>query len=164
MPPNDPFLPLRNWRSTLFRGDKPIIDRFIQQLDVKLPAGWSRDSDYERARQRPDHLRCYLFDRPGDASVRVWLQLVTPTRVRAGSVQLPARPRNLAAFRQLLQRASERRAIRAFEAEGARNLAGADLSLLAGNEGQDTLTTDASDVVNESFVLPQTLLDKLDGV
>ena len=35
---------------------------------------------------------------------------------------------------------------------------------MAGNEGQDTLTTDASDVVNESFVLPQTLLDKLDGV
>ena len=76
MPSNDPFLPLRNWRSTLFRGDKPVIDRFIQQLDARLPAGWSRNSDYERARQRPDRLRCYLFDRPGDASVRLWLQLV----------------------------------------------------------------------------------------
>ena len=52
MPLNDPFLPLRNWRSTLFRGNKPVIDRFIQQLDARLPAGWSRDSDYERKRQR----------------------------------------------------------------------------------------------------------------
>ncbi len=92
MPPNDPFLPLHHWRSTLFRGDKPAIDRFLQQLDARLPAGWSRDSDYERARQRPDRLRCYLFDRPGDASVRVWLQLVTPTRVRAGAVQLLRHP------------------------------------------------------------------------
>jgi hypothetical protein len=92
MPPNDPFLPLHNWRSTLFRGDKPVIDRFIQQLDANLPAGWSRDSDYERARQRPDRLRCYLFERPGDASVRLWLQLVTPTRVRAGAVQLLRHP------------------------------------------------------------------------
>ena len=92
MPLSDPFLPLRNWRSTLFRGDKPVIDRFLQQLDAKLPTGWSRDSDYERARPRPDRLQCYLFDRPGDASVRVWLQLVTPTRVRAGAVQLLRHP------------------------------------------------------------------------
>ena len=35
---------------------------------------------------------------------------------------------------------------------------------MAGNEGIDTLTTDASDTVNELFVLSQTLLDKLDGV
>lgn len=92
MPPNDPFLPLRNWRSTLFRGDKPDIDQFIQELDARLPTGWSRDSDYERQRQRPDRIRCYEFDRPGDASVRVWLQLVTPTRVRAGAVQLLRHP------------------------------------------------------------------------
>lgn len=39
---------------------------------------------------------------------------------------------------------------------------GADI--LAGNEGIDTLTADASDSVNEAFVLSQTLLDKLDGV
>jgi hypothetical protein len=52
-------------------------------------------------------------------------------------VQLPARPRNLTIFRQLLQRSSERSAIGAFEAKGARNLAGADLSWLAGDEGQD---------------------------
>lgn len=92
MPLNDPFLPLRNWRSTLFRGDEPVIDRFIQQLDVRLPAGWSRDSEYERQRQRPDRIRCYLFDQPGDASIRVWLQLVTRTRVRAGAVQLLRHP------------------------------------------------------------------------
>lgn len=89
---NDPFLPLHNWRSMLFRGDARAINRFIQQLDSKLPAGWSRDSDYERQRERPDRIRCYLFDRPGDASVRVWLQLVTPTRVRAGAVQLLRHP------------------------------------------------------------------------
>ena len=92
MPPNDPFLPLRNWRSMLFRGDKPGIDRFMQQLDAKMPAGWSRDSSYERQRQRPDRIRSYLFDQPGDASVRVWVQLVTPTRVRAGDVQLLRHP------------------------------------------------------------------------
>lgn len=96
MPPIDPFVPLRNWRSTLFRGDKLAIEQFIQKLDAGLPAGWSRDSDYERARQRPDrlrcYLRCYLFDRANDASLRVWLQLVTPTRVRAGAVQLLRQP------------------------------------------------------------------------
>jgi hypothetical protein len=92
MPLADTFLPLRNWRSTLFRGDTPVIDRFVQQLDAKLPAGWSRDSAYERQRQRPDLVRCYLFDQSGDASVRVWLQFVTPTRVRAGAVQLLRHP------------------------------------------------------------------------
>ncbi len=92
MPTTDPFLPLRNWRSTLFRGDKPVIDQFIQQLDARLPAGWSRDSDYESERQRSDRIRCYLFDQPRDASVRLWLQLVTPTRVRAGAVQLLRHP------------------------------------------------------------------------
>lgn len=92
MPMNDPFLPLHNWRSTLFRGDKSVIDRFLQQLDSSLPAGWSRDSDYERQRSRPDRIRCYLFDQPSEASVRVWLQLVTPTRGRAGAVQLLRHP------------------------------------------------------------------------
>jgi hypothetical protein len=89
---NDPFLPLRTWRSTLFRGDARAIDQFIQQINAKLPAGWRRDTDYEQERQRPDRIRCYLFDQPGDASVRVWLQLVTPTRVRAGAVQLLRHP------------------------------------------------------------------------
>jgi hypothetical protein len=56
MPRNDPFLPLRNWRSTLFRGDKPAIDRFIQQLGARLPAGWqvtkvAQDSDIAEERQ-----------------------------------------------------------------------------------------------------------------
>jgi len=92
MSANDPFLPLRDWRSMLFRGDKPVIDRFLQQLDARLPAGWGRDPDYERRRPRPDRIRCYLFDQPGGASVRVWLQLVTPTRVRAGAVQLLRHP------------------------------------------------------------------------
>ena len=36
--------------------------------------------------------------------------------------------------------------------------------ILAGNQGINTLITDASDTVNELFVLPQSLLDKLDGV
>src|SRR6267142_517166 len=58
---------------------------------------------------------------------------------RAGAVQLLARPRNLTAFRQLLQRASERSTVGALEAEGARNLARADLSGLAGDEGEDLI-------------------------
>ncbi len=92
MSPNDPFLPLRKWRSTLFRGAKPDIDRFIKQLEVKMPAGWSRDFGYERQRQPSGRIRCYLFDRPGDASVRIWVQLTTLTRVRAGAVQLLRQP------------------------------------------------------------------------
>jgi hypothetical protein len=92
MPSTDPFLPLRDWRSTLFRGDAVLMDQFLRQLDVGLPADWSRDTHYERNRERPDRIRCYLFDRPGDASVRVWLQLATPTRVRAGAVQLLRHP------------------------------------------------------------------------
>lgn len=92
MPPNDPFLPLHNWRTSLFRGDKPAIDRFIHQLDVGLPTGWNRDLDYEQTRKYPERLRCYLFDQPGDASIRVWLQLVSSTRVRTGAVQLLRHP------------------------------------------------------------------------
>jgi hypothetical protein len=92
MPPNDPFLPLRIWRSTLFRGDKAAIDRFIQRLDANLPTGWSRDSDDERERPHSDSLRSYLFDQPGDASDRIWIQLVTPTRIRIGAVQLLRQP------------------------------------------------------------------------
>ena len=36
----------------------------------------------------PDRIRCYLFDRPGDAALRVWLQRVTATRVRGGPIQV----------------------------------------------------------------------------
>lgn len=92
MSPKELFLPLHDWRSALFRADTPAIGRFTQQLDAGLPSGWSRDSDHERTRPRPDRIRCYLFDRPGDASVRVSFQLVTPSRVRTGAVQLLRHP------------------------------------------------------------------------
>ena len=42
-----------------------------------MPAGWVRDSKYEQTRARPDRIRCYLFDRPSEASLRVWLERVT---------------------------------------------------------------------------------------
>jgi len=90
----DQFIPLRDWRSSLYRGDPAVIDRFLNAIDVTLSPGWGRDSEYERTRPRPDRIRCYLFDQAGDASVRVWLQRVTATRVRGGPVQLLRQPRS----------------------------------------------------------------------
>lgn len=89
---SDPFIPLRDWRASLYRGDPAVIDQFLDAIDKTLPSGWVRDLDYERTRQRPDRIRCYQFDQSGDASVRVWLQRVTPTRVRGGPVQVLRHP------------------------------------------------------------------------
>jgi hypothetical protein len=41
---------------------------------------------------RPDRIRSYLFDRLGDAAVRVWLERVTATRVRGGPVEVLRHP------------------------------------------------------------------------
>jgi len=79
----DPFIPLRDWRSSLYRGDPAVIDRFLDAIDATLSPAWVRDSGYERTRLRPDRIRCYLFDRWG-CGVRVWLQRVSATRVRGG--------------------------------------------------------------------------------
>jgi hypothetical protein len=84
----DPFVPLREWRTSLYRGDPIAVDRFLASIDTTLLTGWVRELEYERKRLRPDQIRCYLYDRAGDAVVRVWLQLVTATRVRGGPVQL----------------------------------------------------------------------------
>ncbi len=88
----DPFVPLGDWRSSLYRGDPTSVDRFQDAIDATLSPNWFRDSDYERTRLRPDRIRCYLFDQAGDASVRVWLQQVTASRVRGGPVQLLRHP------------------------------------------------------------------------
>ena len=88
----DPFIPLRDWRSSLYRGDPAAIDRFLDAIDATLAPGCVRDSEYERTRLRPDRIRCYLFDRTGDAAVRVCLQRVTTTRVRGGPVQVLIHP------------------------------------------------------------------------
>jgi hypothetical protein len=92
MAADDPFVPLRDWRSSLYRGDPAVIDRFLDAMDATLPPGWVRDSEYERSRLRPDRIRCYLFDPAGDAAVRVWLQRVTATRVRGGPVEVVRHP------------------------------------------------------------------------
>jgi hypothetical protein len=88
----DPFIPLRDWRSSLYRGDKDAVDRFLDTVDVTLPPDWVRDTAYERTRLRPDRIRCYVFDRKRDAAVRLWLQRVTDTRVRGGPVQMLRHP------------------------------------------------------------------------
>ena len=88
----DPFVSLRDWRTSLYRGDPAVVDRFLDAIDATLPPGWVRDRDYERTRLRPDCIRCYLFDRPGEAAVRVWLQRVTATRVRGGPIELLLHP------------------------------------------------------------------------
>jgi hypothetical protein len=84
----DPFVPLRGRWTSLFRGDQAVVDRFLDQIDATLPPGWVRDRESERTRLRPDRTRCYLFDRAGDAAVRVGLERVTATRVRGGPVQV----------------------------------------------------------------------------
>ncbi len=61
----DPFVPLSEWRSSLYRGDEVVVDRFLDRIDATLPVGWVRDSAYERTRPRPESIRCYLFDRTG---------------------------------------------------------------------------------------------------
>src|SRR3954470_17535445 len=88
----DPFVPLRAWRTSLFRGDRAVVDRFLDEIDATLPPDWVRDHNHESTRSRPDRIRCYLFDRVGDAAVRVWLQRVTATRVRGGPVQVVRHP------------------------------------------------------------------------
>jgi hypothetical protein len=88
----DPFVSLRDWRSSLYRGDPAIVDRFLDGVDATLSPGWVRDREYERTRSRPDRIRCTMFDRAGDAALRVWLQRVTATRVRGGPVQVLRHP------------------------------------------------------------------------
>lgn len=88
MPTPDPFAALTDWRISLYRGAPEEIERFLERIDASLPSGWTRDRSYEAARAQPDHIRCFLFDQPADAVVRVWLQRVTNTRVRGGAVQV----------------------------------------------------------------------------
>jgi hypothetical protein len=88
----DPFVPLRDWQTSLYRGDPAVIDRFLDPIDATLSPGWIRDHEYERPRPRPDRIRCYLFDQTGDAAVRVGLQRVTSTRVRGDLIQVLRHP------------------------------------------------------------------------
>jgi hypothetical protein len=88
----DLFLPLRDWRCSLYRGDAAAVDRFLDAIDATLPADWVRDHAYEQTRPRRDRIRCYRFDRVGDAAVRVWLERVTTTRVRGGPVEVLRHP------------------------------------------------------------------------
>jgi hypothetical protein len=88
MLPIDQFNVLRDWRLSLYRGDVAVVDRFLDGVDAALSHGWVRDLAYEQKRLRPDRVRCYQFDRAGEAAVRVWLQRVTATRVRGGPVQV----------------------------------------------------------------------------
>jgi hypothetical protein len=85
---DDPFVSLRNWGISLYRGDQAGVDLFLESIDATLPPGWLRDSQYETTRALPDRARFYIFDQAGDTAVRVWLQRVTATRVRGGPVQL----------------------------------------------------------------------------
>lgn len=88
----DPIVPIRDWRTSLFRGAQKDVDAFQDEIDTKLPRDWVRDVRYEATRPRPDRIRCYIFDQAGDAAVRVWLQRVTATRMRGGPVQLIRHP------------------------------------------------------------------------
>ncbi len=84
----DPFVPLRDWSTSLYRGDPAVVNRFLDTTDAMLPPGWVRDREYERTRLQTDRTRCYMFDRPEDAAVQVCLQRVASTRVRGGPVQV----------------------------------------------------------------------------
>ncbi len=88
----DPFASLRDWRTSLYRGESAIVDLFLDGVDAALPPGWVRDGEYERARSRRDRTRCYTFDRAAEAAVRLWLQRATPTRSRGGPVEVLRHP------------------------------------------------------------------------
>jgi hypothetical protein len=88
----DNFVPLSDWRTSLYRGASAVVDRFLDAIEATLLPDWVRDHDYERTRFRQDRIRCYMFDRAGDAAVRVWLQRVTATRVRGGPIEVPRHP------------------------------------------------------------------------
>jgi hypothetical protein len=88
----DPFVSLRDWHSSLYRGDPAVVNQFLDRIDATLLSGWVRDREYEQTRSRPDRIRCYTFDRPEDAALRVWLQRATATRVRGGPVQVLRHP------------------------------------------------------------------------
>ncbi len=88
----DPFVSLSDWRSSLYRGIPANLDRFLAGIDATLSPGWVRDREYERTRSVPDRIRCYMFDRPRDAALRMMLQRVSATRVRGGPVQVLRHP------------------------------------------------------------------------
>ena len=44
----DPFISLRDWRTSLHRGDPAVIDQFLAGIDTTLLPGWVRDREYER--------------------------------------------------------------------------------------------------------------------
>ena len=88
MPGVDPFVSLCEWRFSLYRGNDVVIDTLLDKIDATLPAGWVRESTYEQTRPRTDRIRCYLFDRPSQASLRLWLQRVTEPGSVGGPVQL----------------------------------------------------------------------------
>ena len=39
----DPFVSLHDWRSSLYRGDPAVVDRFLDAIDATLSPGWVRD-------------------------------------------------------------------------------------------------------------------------
>src|SRR5262249_39446493 len=43
----DPFVPLRDWRTSLYRGDPAVVDRFLDAIDATLTPDWVRDREYE---------------------------------------------------------------------------------------------------------------------
>ncbi len=49
----DPFVSLRDWRSSLYRGKPTVVDRFLDGIDAALAHGWVRDREYERTRCGP---------------------------------------------------------------------------------------------------------------
>jgi hypothetical protein len=123
MPAVDPSVPLREWRSSLYRGERTVVDRFLHTIETTLPTDWTRDHTYERSRPQPDLIRCYLFNRVGDASVRVWLQRVTETRVRGGPVQVLRHPPsgNTGRVGRLVDEFTDRCALPAAVAAGTRS-------------------------------------------
>ena len=61
----DPFVSLRDWRSSLYRGSPAVVEQFLARIDATLLSGWVRDGEYERTRVRPERIRCYVFDQAG---------------------------------------------------------------------------------------------------
>lgn len=84
----DMFVELCDWRNSLYRGEPAVVDQFLNTIDGTLPVFWIRDHAYEQSRTRRKRIHCYLFEQAADASVRLWLDRVSTTRVRGGPLEV----------------------------------------------------------------------------
>ncbi|HVA50936.1 MAG TPA: hypothetical protein VNH11_31630 [Pirellulales bacterium] len=166
MPSVDPFISLRDWRTSLYRGTPAVVDRFLDTVDATLPADWTRDHAYEQTRPRRDRVRCYLFDRQGDAAVRLWLERVTTTRGRGGPTEVLRHPPSGDAVRiaRLVAEFTDDCVLAAANAAGIRCTRPSFGPRTAINSAAVTLLNQFADTADGQWPLPERLRESWDDL